>query len=260
MKGKFRSRQEIATGTPTTDAAEGRLRARPRTSPIPAAQPGLHRLGSSRGQDAVLYVPAGYPPDVPAPFALSLHGAGGNAEGGLYPLRDLADAAGLVLLSPASRGRTWDVILGSGFGSDVTLIDQMLEQAFAQINVNPRQLAIAGFSDGASYALSLGISNGDLFGRIMAFSPGFAAPASQHGAPQIFISHGKQDAVLPIGATSRRVAPRLEQAGYDVHYVEFEGGHSVPPRIAREAVDWFLSTEPTATPMTGAPPAREETR
>lgn len=243
MKDTRRSRQNDAAGTPATGA--GRLHARPRPSPSSAARPGLHRLRSSSGQEAVLYVPSGYRPDVPAPFVLSLHGAGGNAEGGLYPLQDLADAAGLVLLSPASRGRTWDVILGS-FGPDAAFIDQMLEEAFARINVNPSRLAIAGFSDGASYALSLGISNGDLFGCIMAFSPGFAAPASQHGRPRIFISHGTQDNVLAIGATSRRLVPRLEQAGYDVLYVEFAGTHNVPAQIAREAVDWFLSTEPAA--------------
>jgi hypothetical protein len=28
-----------------------------------------------------------------------------------------------------------------------------------------------------------------------------------------------------------------------VRYREFEGPHTVPPDIAREAVDWFLGTE-----------------
>jgi predicted esterase len=44
-------------------------------------------------------------------------------------------------------------------------------------------LAVSGFSDGASYALSIGPANGDLFTHVMAFSPGFAdltiAPISQ---------------------------------------------------------------------------------
>jgi len=51
-------------------------------------------------------------------------------------------------------------------------------------------VAIQGFSDGASYALSLGLTNGDLFTHVIAFSPGFAAPAEQRGRPRIYVSHG----------------------------------------------------------------------
>ena len=58
---------------------------------------------------------------------------------------------------------------------------------------------------GASYALSVGLTNGDLFSDILAFSPGFMAPAVRHGAPNIFISHGTQDTVLPIDRCSRRI-------------------------------------------------------
>jgi phospholipase/carboxylesterase len=34
-------------------------------------------------------------------------------------------------------------------------------------------VALGGFSDGASYALSLDLTNGDLFASLIAFSPGF---------------------------------------------------------------------------------------
>ena len=231
------------TGEPMTEGGEdGRLRARPSTAPRSALAPGLHDFGKVRGRKAVLYVPAGYRAMVQSPFVLSFHGAGGSAEGGLYPLRDLADEAGLVLLSPGSEASTWDLLRG-GFGPDVTFIDGLLQRAFELVNVDPRLLGVAGFSDGASYALSLGITNGDLFGEIMAFSPGFSAPAAQHGDPRIFISHGTDDGVLHIDMTSRRLAPRLQRTGYDVRYVEFDGGHNVPALIARDAVEWFLSPE-----------------
>jgi predicted esterase len=170
---------------------------------------------------------------------VSLHGAGGNELLGLYPLHDLADEHGLIVLSPASRGRTWDVILG-GFGPDVSFIDKALTMAFDRCAVDQARVAVSGFSDGASYALSLGIMNGDLFPHVLAFSPGFAAPSGQVGAPRFFVSHGTGDPVLPIDRTSRRVVPSLRDAGYDVTYVEFDGGHTVPPKIAREGLAWFL--------------------
>ncbi len=235
-------------GTPGPE--EARLLARP-GQPTETVSPGLQPLGLDRGRDALLFVPAGYRADQPAPFVVSLHGAGGDATSGLYPLRDLADEAGLILLSPASRQQTWDIIRG-GYGPDVAFIDQALTMAFARCAIDPDQVAISGFSDGASYALSLGITNGDLFPHVMAFSPGFMAPADQRGAPRIFISHGVNDQVLAIDRTSRKVVPQLERAGYDVQYQEFDGPHTVPTEIAREALAWYLAPgvgpEPVATP------------
>jgi predicted esterase len=84
--------------------------------------------------------------------------------------------------------------------------------------IDPARVAIGGFSDGASYALSLGLTNGDLFSHVLAFSPGFMAPAGQEGSPRIFVSHGTRDAVLPIDRCSRRIVPTLRRAGYDVAY------------------------------------------
>lgn len=223
-----------------SDYASGRLTARPTMAPRPALKPGLHGFGQVDGREAALYVPASYSAETPAPFILSFHGASGSASGGLYPLRDLADAVGLVLLSPGSDASTWDLLRG-GFGPDVAFIDDLLQRAFGLINIDLQRVGISGFSDGASYALSLGITNGDLFGEVMAFSPGFAAPAAQHGDPRIFISHGRDDGVLGIETTSRRVVPRLQRMGYDVCYVEFDGGHNVPAPVARQAVDWLIS-------------------
>lgn len=176
------------------------------------------------------------------PLALMLHGAGGCADHGIELLRPLADEAGILLVATASRGSTWDALAGS-YGPDVMTIDAALTDVFATHAVDPAHVAIGGFSDGASYALSVGLANGDLFTHVLAFSPGFAAPPAPRGRPRIFVSHGTQDRVLPIDACSRRVVPQLERAGYEVAYREFAGPHTVPDAIAREAVKWFLDRE-----------------
>ncbi|MCA1592495.1 MAG: phospholipase [Acidobacteria bacterium] len=219
-------------------AREGRLAARPKKQIVETGPAGLQPLGLEGQRDGLLYVPAQYRAEHPAPLALMLHGAGGDAQGGMSMLQSFADETGIILLAPASRGRTWDIILGA-YGPDVSVVNRALEQTFARYAVDHKRVAVGGFSDGASYALSLGIINGDLFTHVLAFSPGLAAAAVRHGLPRFFVSHGKRDRVLPIDSCSRRLVPQLAQAGYDVRYREFDGPHTVPPEIARGAVEWF---------------------
>lgn len=225
---------------PTEAARQGRLLARPLLPHEPPATPGPHALGlaGAADRDGLLYVPAGYDATCPAPFALLLHGASHDAETVLAPMLPWADAAGLLLLAPDARQSTWDVIMG-GYGPDVAFIDGALAYLFARYAVDQRRLAIGGFSDGASYALSLGLTNGDLFSHIIAFSPGFMAPGERRGQPRIFVSHGVHDQILPIDRCGRRVVWTLQHAGCDVVYHEFDGPHTVPPEIASGAVAWL---------------------
>jgi predicted esterase len=213
-------------------------------TPAGASPVGLRTLGSDHAgsSEGYLYVPAGYRTETPASLVLLLHGAGEDARDGLAQLRGQADEAGIILLALSSRGPTWDSILNRGrHGSDIAAIDRALEHTFSRCAVDPERVAVGGYSDGASYALSLGIANGDLFSHVLAFSPGFLAPTGQRGSPRIFVSHGAHDAWLPIDSCSRRIVPQLEQAGYEVRYREFEGGHVVPPAIARQAAIWFTN-------------------
>jgi phospholipase/carboxylesterase len=222
-------------------AAFGQLLARP--SGRGGAQgvlPGEQQLGLGEGRDGVLYVPASYQRGRPASVVLCLHGAGGTGARSIAAMRGQADRAGLLLVGPDSRAATWDILRG-GFGPDVAFIDRALGLMFERCAVDAEHLAIEGFSDGASYALSLGIANGDLFTHILAFSPGFMAPPGAAGSPRIFVSHGTHDPVLPIDHCSRRLVPAIRRAGYEVRYREFDGGHGVPAAIQQEAVDWFVT-------------------
>ena len=219
--------------------AKGRLGARPGGVAAGTGGPGLEplRIGSER--DGVIYAPKAYQPGRPAPRVLSLHGATGSARRGLPRLQSLADEHGFLILAPDSRGRTWDVVLG-GYGADVAFIDAALALTFSRYDVDPRRVGVEGFSDGASYALALGLSNGQLFSHVLAFSPGFLSVVDREGAPRIFVSHGTSDSILPIDQCSRRMVPELRERKYEVEYVEFEGDHEVPAGIASQAVRWFL--------------------
>jgi phospholipase/carboxylesterase len=205
-----------------------------------AVPPGLTDVTVDSSVVGSLYVPASYSPSKPVPLALALHGAGGTASGPMNLLRPFADADGFVVLSVKSRAPTWDVLVG-GYGPDVRVIDAALGHSFARCNIHRQRVFIEGFSDGASYALGLGISNGDLFRGIVAFSPGFVPPSDANGEPKVFISHGTEDAILPIADTSRQIVPALRARGYRVDYREFVGPHRVPIDVARAGIDWMMS-------------------
>ncbi|MBV9308301.1 MAG: hypothetical protein JOZ45_19300, partial [Acidobacteriaceae bacterium] len=120
--------------------------------PQQAGSTGLERLPLRNKRGALLYVPRTLEADTPAPLAVMLHGAGGNAEHGLHLLRSYADRYGMVLLAPESRQTTWDIIVQNQYGPDVAFINDCLMNVFDRYLIDPEYVALGGFSDGASYA------------------------------------------------------------------------------------------------------------
>lgn len=233
-------------GDPLAGGGSGmvRLASRP-GAPSGTATPGESALGLGTGRDGLLYVPQAYDPALSWPLFVALHGATGDAAGwrGFFPA---GDERGMVILVPESRGVTWDGVRGD-FGPDVEFIDAALAETFSRCRIDPTRVCFGGFSDGASYALSLGVSNGDLFSHLVAFSPGFFRPGgSRAGRPRVWVSHGLQDTVLPVTGSRLRIVPTLRSEGYDVTYEEFTGGHEVPSAVARAALDWYLPDPETA--------------
>lgn len=207
------------------------LKSRPKPGTKTTAR-GRSPLGLGGTRDGLLAMPATIPAG-PMPLLVLMHGAGGNSANQLGRFASIPDEAGVAVLSVDSRGSSWDAIR-VGFGPDVAFIDAALKKVFGQVAVDPARLAVGGFSDGATYALSLGLANGNLFRRIVAWSPGFIVDAPPTGKPSVFISHGTRDEILPIDRCSRVIVPVLKQRGYAVTYREFEGPHAAPPEVARE--------------------------
>lgn len=218
---------------------EAMLDARPG---VPTKQPtlGLEALGLSRGRDGYIYVPPTYLPARASPLLVMLHGAGQSSrEFTEAPLGEIFDKDAIVVVIPDSRQPTWDMIHGD-YGPDVRFIDRALALAFSKCRIDPRKVAVGGFSDGASYALSLGITNANLFTTVLAFSPGFVRPAVKTGKPRIFIGHGTGDNILPIDQTSREIVAALKEKNYPLKYEEFEGGHRMTKDEVLHAIDWLM--------------------
>jgi predicted esterase len=234
--------------SPADPHSDGRLRARPALRALALLEhpaplqlpPGRHTLSFANGRQAVLHVPLPAPapasgaPVRPLQLIVLLHGVRQLLGGADDSAAAYAQRHGALLLIPRSLTDSWDVIRG-GYGPDVAFLDRLLAWIMRRYSVDPDALVIGGFSDGASYALSVGLMNGDLFSDIVAFSPGFMKPMRRVGRPRVFVAHGSGDEVLPV-EQGRAIANQLAREEYEVRYQEFDGAHVVPAPIAHAAL------------------------
>jgi phospholipase/carboxylesterase len=144
----------------------------------------------------------------------------------------------VLAVAATSRGPTWDLVWRKSkrFGPDVAFVDLALDHVFDRFTVDPRRIVLVGNSDGATYALGLGLANGDLFTRVVALAPEYLPAVPRLGRPPVFVAHGLTDDQHPIDQTSRRIVPQLKAAGYTVDYQELAVGHSLPPAALESAL------------------------
>ena len=198
-----------------------------------ACAAGQHTLKLGGGRTALMRVTRGNRPA--KALLLALHGAGGSSEDGLWAFRAALRRPDVVVVAPSSESRIWNPF----YGSDLDSIDRALRRAFARCRVDPRRIAIGGFSDGAGNALTLGLTNGDLFRSVIALSPGGYVAEHARGKPRVFVAHGSGDTVIPI-ARARGIVRELRAKRYPVVFRTFAGGHEVPDGISEAAVRWAL--------------------
>jgi phospholipase/carboxylesterase len=224
-------------GTSGVAAAQGNRIAVPTTQDGSACAPGEHALRLGQGRTARMRVTPG-PRARPRGLILSFHGAGGSAADGLFVFRGAWNVPGLVLLAPAALGNTWSA-LHNERDRDLQTVNRALAEAWRRCRIDRRRLAVGGFSDGATYALSIGLQNGGVFRNVLALSPGGLLDVEHRGKPRVFIAHGRDDDVLPIGRSDAAVRA-LRSSGYPVTYRKFGGGHRVSEEISRAAIRWYL--------------------
>ena len=229
---------------PPPAVAQSRLSARPAAPAADTLPRGYSRLG-----DAMAYRPtsAGVAPGLLVLF----HGAGGNAARFITLFQAEADRRGLVLLSIQSTDMSWDIVRSEAAppgraptvrpGVDARRTNAAMAALFAKVGIDPARIVAAGFSDGASYALAIGLANDHLFTGIASLSPGFVRKTGKQRRQRIAIAHGKADQVLPY-ANARDIASLLRGNGYAVNFADFDGGHGVDPATLAASLDFALGT------------------
>jgi phospholipase/carboxylesterase len=201
---------------------------------------GQTRLGLSDDlRDGTLYVPKSYKPGTAMPLLMMLHGFSGWGEN-QKRLFDLSEELGFILIAPESRDITWGKE-APGFDEDVRYLGAAFRHVGSLVNIDFDRVALGGQSDGAGYALTMGLAYGNTFNHVIVLAGGgLIEPIRRQGKPKIFIAHGVKDTTMPIEVSGRKNAAQLKNEGYDVTYREHEGGHGTPPEITHEAILWFL--------------------
>lgn len=216
-------------------------------------------------QDAVAYVPDTGGPH--PPLLVLLHGAGHRQREMLERMEADADKRGLVLLAPTSKGITWDKVASAEEPPDMSsqLASSMarrfsasrdadrVEAAIAALGkilpVDRNRTVLAGFSDGATFALAMGLSRAHDLSAVIAWSPGIAIETvSPARGRRVFISHGRQDPLLSFDETCGEIVPMVESEVGKVTFMPFTGVHEVPPAVKDAFLDAVFG------PIPGAPP------
>lgn len=195
------------------------------------------------------------------------HGYGADA----HDLSGLADLFGFeqpvdwffpqgplkVPIGPMMTGRAWFELrvsdferLSGGHINDFPLdgaMSEVLQQAARWLNRLGglyNQVFIGGFSQGAIlsshvfYRLNFSPAGLLLLSGYLVSPSQFPTLSEGHKIP-FYQSHGRQDAVLPIGG-ARKLFDQLVQLGLDGRWLEFNGGHEIPLSVI-QSVNAFVN-------------------
>jgi phospholipase/carboxylesterase len=209
-----------------------------------------------------------FPPEFDAKRAhtliVALHGIGGTAEEFQHIAGELA-AEGFVVAIPQAAypmlvqgklGYDWQLFHRRDFelvkrATELASSDQLpplvtdLQQRY-RID----QVYVLGFSQGALLAMVTGLYNSELFDGVVSFGPpafdtswftGNTLVASS--GVRVLLVHGQEDPHARF-AVSEHARDALKEAGYDVTFRPFDGGHTVPNDQLDFVAEWMRNVEP----------------
>lgn len=217
----------------------------PRDEPSPTGFVSVER-GESR---AVLLTPREIDPQRAYPLITVFHGAGRQDEQLVKALRDEPEKRAALFFVPRSRLQTWDLI-ATADRHDLDFLEWAYDLIYRRYPVDPLRQGLLGYSDGASYALSVGLSNPHIFCAVMVWAAGFRVidealldPTARK--PRILLEHGTHDQLFPFEKIALPLREALEHAGYSVEFRVDQGGQHWPSGdFQPAALDWFFEELP----------------
>ncbi len=213
----------------------------PREEASPIGEVDLER-GDAR---AVLLTPSEIDPDRRYPLFTVLHGAGRQDEMLVKACRGQPDQRDAFFLVPRSVDPTWDLIVG-GERNDLDFLEYAYDLIYRRYPIDPARQVLIGYSDGASYALSLVLSNPRLFEAALCWAAGFVVldrdnVGEDDPKPRIYLEYGTHDELFAFDRVALPMKENLERAGYPVEFSVDEGGRHWPSGTFQgEALDWYF--------------------
>lgn len=129
-----------------------------------------------------------------------------------------------------------------GMGAARKALLVVLERALADARLPWSRLVLGGFSQGAMLAVDTALRADEAVGGVVAFSPTLVAEetwrrlAARRRGLRVFVSHGRQDPLLPFAASQALVA-LLEENGIAAEFLPFDGPHTIPYEALAGAAD-----------------------
>ncbi|MBN2541433.1 hypothetical protein JXI42_01050 [bacterium] len=109
---------------------------------------------------------------------------------------------------------------------------------------NIAEVYLMGFSQGAAFTYSIGLKNHELFSGIMPFGGWLDTirvaedDIETSKSLRVFIAHGTNDTRVKF-ESAIQARDLLREHGYDVSFVDFEGGHTMPEHAIKQAELWL---------------------
>lgn len=211
-------------------------------APVPARGPGVHIGTLPVGNFAMRYVisvPKEYSESKPVPLVVALHYGGrtnGAAQGLMLQLVQPAlGDLGAVIVAPESLGGAWNT------ANNEQAILSLIDAVQATYKIDPRRMAVTGFSMGGTGTWSFVAKHPD---RFSAAVPVAGTPPSSLGQwkTPVLAVHSRNDEVVPIAATEAGIR-ELQKAGVRAELIVLTGiSHYETSRFAdglRRAVPWL---------------------
>lgn len=186
--------------------------------------------GKNAVRDYAVHVPAALDPAQPAPLLVALHGANGNPDGAMAIWKPLAEEHGLLLVAVRGTVKVSETAWRWDERSEAVVLS-IVREVQASHKVDAGRVYLAGNSQGAYFAYSMGMHSPDLFRAVLAVGGLYPAQleynfpeAKKHGLG-VFILQGAQDAETRAGA--RTAAQKMKEAGVAHEIYEHSGAREV---------------------------------
>jgi phospholipase/carboxylesterase len=134
----------------------------------------------------------------------------------------------------------------AGLKTSADRIRTLIHEVKMRYGSSPNHLVLGGFSQGAMVASEIAFKTDEpiqaliiLSGTTVDESAWIKGMPLRHHLP-VFISHGRNDKILSF-AIANRYQQEMRDAGLNVTWIPFEGGHEIPMEVVN-ALNSFLSS------------------